>query len=70
MQYLVWLLYPFLVADMAMQLLQVTLSASLWNVHKARDVLAPNFFVSQVFANTACLFDLYEADGYCRCFIF
>ena len=37
--------------------------------HKARDVLAQNFFVLQLFANTACLFHWYQADGYCRCVI-
>ena len=49
---------------MAMQPLQVTLSASLLYVHKVRDVSAPIFYVLQLFANTACLFHLYQADGY------
>ena len=39
-------------------------------VYKARDVSHPNFFVLQLFANTASLFHLYQADGYCRCVIF
>ena len=39
-------------------------------VHKARDVSVPNFFVLLLFANTACLFHLYQADDYCRCVIF
>ena len=44
---------------MAMQLLHVTFSASLWYTkHKARDVSVPIFFVLQLFANTACLFDI------------
>ena len=42
----------------------------IYYVHTARDVSAPNFFVLQLFANTACLFHLYQADGYCRCVIF
>ena len=67
---IVRLLYPFLVADMEMQLLQVTFSASLWYVDKARDVLASIVFGLQLFVNTACLFHLYQAGGNCRCVIF
>ena len=48
---------------------RLTLSCGIY-VHKARDVSAPIFFVLQLFANTACLFHLYQADGYCRCVIF
>ena len=45
------------------------LRPSLTYVHKARDVLGPNFFVLQLFVNTASLFHLYRADGYYRCII-
>ena len=59
------LLYTFVVADMAMQPMQVMFSAFCGiYVHKARDVSAPNFVVLQLFANAACLFHLYQVDGY------
>ncbi len=48
---IVWLLYPFVVADMVMQPLQVTFSVALWNIgSQSTRRISSEFFVLQLFA--------------------
>ena len=62
---IVWLLYPFVIADMTTQPLQVTFSASWWYITYTKHVTyQSDFFVLHLFANTVCLFHLHQADGY------